>query len=221
MPRLEVYALDHSLTEGVVLLAFARWRENGVIEAASVTVDLWCQGISTTDFEEVVDEDDWRDFRNHAFNHEIGEEIWSPACARSLVEAAEAYGRTNGFSPPADFRKARRILNSADASACARSWDFGRDGKPHFVPLDDLPAERLDAILTRLAAIHGENGFTWEDPLSAEAQNGWDLPPQDEEAPLDDGAAPPPAPVSKTPPPPQDAAAIDAALREALKRLKS
>lgn len=209
MPRLQAYAFDRSLTDGIILLALARWRENGPIEAACCTVDLWCEGIRTADYVELPDEDAWRDFVFEAFNEESRGDALEPACARALLEAAEAYGATNGFKPPPLFKKCRRILNPADPEGCSLRWTFGRDGRPHYVPMDSDSAERVAAVIARLESLHGPDGFTWEDPLET-VDEPLVSPAVPERA--DEPASPPPAPPH--------AEVIERALAAALRRLK-
>jgi hypothetical protein len=205
MPRVEVFILDHRLTEGIALLALARWREDGRIEAGCITIDFWCEGIRTSEYVELSAEDEWSHYVFEVFNEESHGDRMNPNCARKLIEAAMAYGESNGFRPPGSFRKVKRILNSAVPEACSETWEFGRDGRPHYVPMDEDSVEQVDRILARLEAIHGPDGFTWEDPLAG--------PHEDT---LPESAPPPPLPVV---PPPPDAAAIDAALEKALRKL--
>ena len=59
-------------------------------------------------------------------------EYWHPSCARKLLEQARAYAKGIGFKPHVDYAIARMILHDIDASACRKSFTFGRNGKPFY-----------------------------------------------------------------------------------------
>ena len=51
-----------------------------------------------------------------------------PACARKLVEGAEAYALDLGFYPHGDYGVAKKIFGDIDKELCPRSFTFGREG---------------------------------------------------------------------------------------------
>ena len=82
-----------------------------------------------------------------------------PACARKLVEEAEAYARDLGFPPHPDYQRARRIYGDIEATACLEHFVFGKNGKPFFMSgPSDTPA-RCRKIFDTLTKRCGPDGF--------------------------------------------------------------
>lgn len=89
-----------------------------------------------------------------------------PACARKLVEGAEAYARELGFGPQKNYEFAKRIFGDIDTQACSRSFNFGLDGKPFYMaaPTDSPGFSRH--VMETLRAKLGSEGFAYQVPLS-------------------------------------------------------
>jgi hypothetical protein len=60
--------------------------------------------------------------------------LTEPPCVRKLIESAVHYARGLGFEPHEDYRKAKKIFVQIDSSECPRDFDYGRNGKPFYVP---------------------------------------------------------------------------------------
>src|SRR5947208_3030374 len=52
---------------------------------------------------------------------------------QKLLAGAIEYARSLGFAPHADHRRARLLLADVDASQCAETFTFGKDGKPFYI----------------------------------------------------------------------------------------
>ena len=63
----------------------------------------------------------------------------SPATIRKLVEQSVAYAQKLGFSPPADYQKAKLIFGDLDPAQSTEEFEFGNKGQPFFIagPHDD------------------------------------------------------------------------------------
>ena len=103
-----------------------------------------------------------------------------PAYARKLLRDAAAYARGLGFPPHKEYADAELLFGDVSADACETSFEFGRDGKPHYMP---GPGETRAQIRRHLEILQrlGEDGFTFVE--ADEASDLYDalLDPDDDE----------------------------------------
>jgi hypothetical protein len=86
-------------------------------------------------------------------------EAVDPSYARKLLHDAVAYARSLGIEPHADYAAAEQLFGDVDADACTVAFEFGRDGRPCYIP---GPGESPTQIRRRTAALRrtlGEDGF--------------------------------------------------------------
>jgi hypothetical protein len=86
-----------------------------------------------------------------------------PAYLRKLVEGAAAYAETLGFQPHPDYKLASLIFGDIDAAACPTQFQYGKEGKPLYIPSsDDTPSEhrRVLGILSRSCGPDGYRLFS-------------------------------------------------------------
>jgi hypothetical protein len=141
---------------GIGNVIVSRKMPNGFIGAAFFLVDVFCLGIKDA-FYGVLSPAEY-DYKLAGLQQETFRSI-PPACARKLVEGAEAYARDLGFPPHPDYQRARQIFGDLDATACPTHYVFGKDGKPFFMSGPyDTPAKcrRIIDTLTRRC---GPEGF--------------------------------------------------------------
>ena len=155
---------------GVGNVIVSRKMPNGFIGVAFFLVDVFCLGIKDV-FYDVLSPVEY-DHRVSDLEQETFRAI-HPACARKLVEGAEAYARDLGFSPHADYQRARQIFGDLDATACPTHYVFGRDGKPFFMSGPyDTPAKcrRIIVTLTRRC---GPEGFHYTVAIGGPLEEPW------------------------------------------------
>ena len=161
MTRYEAYVHKGWREEGMTQVLVVRKRGDGSADVGIFLVDVWCLGVK--------DADGASDLLASELDERIAEQIPEeereaihPACAKKLVEGAVAYAERLGFAPHRDFRKARRVLSGIDASLCPTDFEYGRDGRPCFVPGPDDTDERIDRVLAMLDARLGPEGYDFE-----------------------------------------------------------
>ena len=141
---------------GLGSVIVSRRLPNGFIDAAVFLVDVFCLGIKDA-FYARLSPAEYAQRLAH-LQHETFKPI-EPACARKLVEEAEAYGRDLGFPPHPDYQRARRIFGDLEATACPEHFVFGKNGKPFLMSgPSDTPAQ-CRRILTTLSRRCGPDGF--------------------------------------------------------------
>jgi hypothetical protein len=141
---------------GIGNVIVSRTLPTGQIGAAFFLVDVFCLGIKDAFFE-VMSLDDY-DYRLSGLQQEKLKRT-DPACARKLVEGAEAYARDLGFKPSPGYQVAKRIFGDIEATTCSVHFEFGQDGKPHFMSGPyDTPA-KCRRIFDTLSKRCGPGGF--------------------------------------------------------------
>jgi hypothetical protein len=156
VPIHECLVQDSLFDIGIGNVIVSRKISNGFIGAAFFLVDVFCLGIKDA-FYDVLSPAEY-DYRVSGLEHETFRAI-DPACARKLVEGAEAYARDLGFNPHPGYQRARQIFGDLDATTCPTHYVFGKDGKPFFMSGPyDTPA-RCRKILDTLTRRCGPEGF--------------------------------------------------------------
>lgn len=100
---------------------------NQVLMAAFL-VDVFCLGVKDAHCM-LVSENEYRLRLQQIENHQELSEV-HPACAKKLVEGAQIYAESLGFSPHGDYGFAKKIFGDIKEKQCPRSFTFGRDKQP-------------------------------------------------------------------------------------------
>lgn len=167
MTRYEAYIQKDWAQHGLAPVFVGRIRDNGSADFAMFLVDVWCLGVKDAFGENDALESDLRAFVDDRLPESMREPI-HPTCARKLIDGALAYAERLGFAPHRDFRKARRVLSSLDASLCPTEFTYGSNGRPCFVRGPNDSDERVERVLAILEARVGADGFDFVDTLADE-----------------------------------------------------
>ena len=155
---------------GLGSVIVSRRLPNGFIGAAVFLVDVFCLGIKDA-FYSRLSQAEYAQRVAH-LQHETFKPL-QPACARKLVEEAEAYARDLGFPPHPDYQRARRIFGDIEATACSEHFVFGKDGKPFFMSGPyDTPA-RCRNIIDTLTQRCGPEGFHYTVAIGGPLEEPW------------------------------------------------
>ena len=156
-PVYECLVPEELFQMGIGSVVFSRELPGGEIAVVVFLLDVFCLGVKNT-LVKVVPEDEYQSMLEQISQHETLASI-DPACARKLVEAAEAYAADLGFRPHPDYLVGRMIFGDVDPDACPMSFTFGKDGKPFYAsgPYDTLDKSRR--IIDTLTRRCGPDGF--------------------------------------------------------------
>jgi hypothetical protein len=168
-PVLHCWVTDNLQEQGLGWVCLSRELPNGSVAFAVFLIDRYCLGVK----------DAWGAVRGRfTYDSEIARKMRlefkskdiQPACARKLVEAAVEYAAALGLRPHPDYHKAKAIFGGIDAGECTEEFEFGQDGKPHFIagPNDD-PA-RCRQILSALEQSRGVGRFHYTIPISGDTE---------------------------------------------------
>jgi hypothetical protein len=164
-PIHECLSATQMFTTGMGTVIVSRVMPDGRIGASFFLLDVYCLGVKSAYFHP-MSRDAYEDRLDSLADNETMLPI-QPACARKLVEAAEAYARDLGFGSDQDYQIAKQIMGDIDASACATSFTFGKDGQPFFIAGPHDTPRRIDKIIETLTRRCGPNGFHYVLPLGA------------------------------------------------------
>lgn len=117
---------------GIGSVVVSRKSPSGDIAMAVFLVDAYCLGVKDA-FVKLVNETEYQEMIE-GMRLRGGLNSIHPTCARKLVESAIEWAGDLGFKPHKDYRAARRIFGDIDPAACPRSFEFGKEGNPLFVP---------------------------------------------------------------------------------------
>lgn len=156
----ESYVSSDLFEIGMGHVLVCRYKVAHRVEVGAFLVDIWCRGVKSADF--FTEEADV--FRQQVLGRYFQDdppERHSGSYGRKLVEAAQAYARSLGMPVSLEYKKGARVFGGIDASECAETFSFGREGKPCFMigPYDD--EFTVELILRELRKRCGEEGYHW------------------------------------------------------------
>ncbi len=176
MTRYEAYVGKDWKELGIANVLVARIRPEKGVEFAVFLVDLLCLGVKDATYEEGLTDAEFRRYLDERVGENIREAI-HPAFAKKLIDGAIAYAEGLGFLPHRDYRKARKVLSSLDASTCTETFVYGENGIPCYVRGPNDSEERVDRVLAVLEQKCGIGGFKFVDPT--EDDNSDSMPKED------------------------------------------
>lgn len=155
-PILECLVPKSLWEAGIGSLLIARRTTDGHVAIALYLVDAFCLGVKNVvwrfltpgEFDEFLE-----DFHEEQGPHQRV----TPEYFAKLVYRAADYGQSLGFPPHHDFRHAQRLLSGIDPSQCSDEFDFGKDGKPLYLPGPNDSMEKIQFVLTKLSATNTYN----------------------------------------------------------------
>ncbi len=116
---------------GMANVLVSRKLSNGNVALSVFLLDVYCLGVKDA-YCDIVTPARYEEILDRQFGEHVIERL-RPEAARKLVEGAVAYSQDLGFSPHSDYNKAKLIFGDIDASGCADEFEYGDDGKPHFI----------------------------------------------------------------------------------------
>ena len=157
-PVYRCFATEALWTVGMGVLVVSRHAGGQNVAFATFLIDAKCLGVKDAaygvkpiaEFDMMVAE---KVIRDKAITELSIEQ------SRRLHDDAVAYARTCGIAPHDDDFRAQRIFGETKPAAEAVDVEFGRNGRPTFIPGPyDSPA-RCQEILFSLRATHGPGNF--------------------------------------------------------------
>lgn len=145
---------------GMGTLVLARGVTPDRVALSSYLLDTFCLGIKDVTFEMVGAE--YFQFYMDVTDRMSPLAEVDPAYARKLLRDLAAWSRSLGFAPHRDFATVERIFGDVNADASDAVFQFGRDGKPLYIPGPDDTAPLIRRRVEQLRKHLGDEGFSWE-----------------------------------------------------------
>jgi hypothetical protein len=145
---------------GMGTLVLARGVTPDRVALSSYLLDTFCLGIKDVTFEMVGAE--YFQFYMDVTDRMSPLVEVDPAYARKLLRDLAAWSRSLGFAPHRDFATVERIFGDVNADASDALFQFGRDGKPLYIPGPDDTAPLIRRRVEQLRKHLGDEGFSWE-----------------------------------------------------------
>ena len=145
---------------GMGTLVLTRGGTQDHLTLSSFLIDTYCLGIKDVMFQPIEREA----FEMYMERMDAGSPMVSvdPSYARKLLRDLAGWSQSIGFAPHRDFATIERIFGDMSADACDAVFQFGRDGKPCYIP---GPSDTPPLIQRRIAQLQkylGEDGFDFE-----------------------------------------------------------
>jgi hypothetical protein len=164
-PVLHSWISDTVETEGIGSVVLSRELPDGRVAVATFLVDRFCLGVKDA-FAMVLGRATYNEKYTRGMRSQMPMRDVPPADVRKLVEDAVAYARSVGIAPHADYARAALIFGPIDASQSTARFEFGQNGKPHFIAGPHDSPERCRQIIAILSNTCGPDRFNFTIPLA-------------------------------------------------------
>src|SRR6266404_6330438 len=148
---------DSVFDVGMGTLVLARGATPHHVALSAFLIDTFCLGIKDVMFESV----DSEVFEMYMDATDAGSPIVSvdPSYARKLLRDLAAWSQSIGFAPHRDFAAVERLFGDVNADASEAAFQFGRDGKPVYIPGPNDTASLIRRRIAQLQKCLGNDGF--------------------------------------------------------------
>jgi hypothetical protein len=182
-PILHCWMTNSNFDSGMGMVVISRQMPDGTVGFANFLVDPWCLGVKDvhvglmhrTEYDEKID-------RRMRADHP-GRDV-PPEDACKYVTGAVAYARELGFSPHPDYAKGMILFTGVDPAASKATFEYGYEGKPHYVSGPHEGMRRVRQVLAILENHCGKGGYNYTIPLDP---SGGVMAIDDEDEGEDDG----------------------------------
>jgi hypothetical protein len=143
-------------------MVLARGASPFQVAMGSFLIDVYCLGVKNVMLQSLNDEE----FSFYLDQIKTASPLIpiDPGHARKLLRDLAAWSRALGFAPHHDFAVVERLFGDIDANASVEAFQFGRDGKPAYIPGPGESPLQIRRNVEQLQRALGEGGF---DLLSA------------------------------------------------------
>lgn len=172
-PILHCLTTQELWDDGIAQVLVSRELANGYVAFASFLVDRFCRGVKDA-FCGFMAKSEYTERFYDEVRRRFEVVALKPAAARQLIEGAVDYAKAHGLSPHPDYARARQIFGDIDPAASDHEFEFGKDGKPFFVPGPHDGPARCASIVGILEQHLGQTGFNYVMAVPASALAGLD-----------------------------------------------
>jgi hypothetical protein len=145
---------------GMGTLVLTRGGTQDHLALSSFLIDTFCLGIKDVMFQPIEREA----FEMYMERMDAGSPMVSvdPSYARKLLRDLAMWSQSIGFAPHRDFAVVERVFGDVSADASEAIFQFGRDGKPCYIPGPSDTAPLIQRRIAQLQKYLGDDGFGFE-----------------------------------------------------------
>jgi hypothetical protein len=156
-PIQHCFLTDSVFEIGMGTLVLARGATSHYLAFSVFLIDTFCLGIKDVMFDSIESEA----FERYMAVADAGSAMVSvdPAYARKLLRDLAAWSQSIGFAPHRDFAAVERLFGDVSADASDEVFQFGRDGKPVYIPGPSETAPQMRRRIEQLQKYLGDDGF--------------------------------------------------------------
>ena len=161
-PIHECLVPDSLFATGLGEVVVTRKLPTGEIAVSAFLLDVYCLGVKNAFFVTLGSSEYEQNYRASLVNRDdsVNFEVSDPSCVKRLIEGAESYAANLGFKPHADYRRARGLLSGIDAATCTVEYEYGKDGKPLYIPGPSETPVQIKKIMNTLNDTRGDERRT-------------------------------------------------------------
>jgi hypothetical protein len=144
-PIYDVQVSEQLFDTGMGYVIVTRHMPLGGLFTVLFLMDVWCLGVKDV-VARLHREGEYRGLLDKV--SETGRlRRAAPEYACKLVTESVGYAHKYGLAPHADYAWAQNIFAGVDPAKCADAFEFGQDGKPHFISGPRDTPERIRAVI--------------------------------------------------------------------------
>lgn len=147
--------------------AIARRGPHSQVVGVIFLIDMYCLGVKDATIV-VSSEAEWKERLSHLRGNGQRFQSVTPEAFRKLVDGAAAYAKSFGISACREWLQVQPIFEGIDASQCSTEFEYGKNGKPLYMPGPHDNSSRIQQILNLLDGNAGQDNFAFTVPAMAD-----------------------------------------------------
>jgi hypothetical protein len=153
-PIVETLVPDTLLSDGIGQLLIARRIPDGRLAFGSFLVDVYCLGVKDA-YWDIISEWEFDNIKTKLGGHQALQSV-TPEYFAKLIYGAVEYAQSMNIAPHTDYGPARMLLAGIDASLCADTLLFGKEGKPLYINGPRDSPEKIKVIMQKVRMAGGD-----------------------------------------------------------------
>lgn len=153
----ECLAAENMFETGLGSVWISRRLPNGKLSVGLFLIDVFCLGVKNAMLWENMARREYEMMQAMNFGETLAP--MKPCCAKKLVLETVAYAESLGFKPHEDYEDARTVLEDIETADCKAEYEFGRDGRPFYIPGPEDSPKAVARIVEQLRKRCGDDGF--------------------------------------------------------------
>ena len=153
-PIVAAWAPEGLWEQGIGTLILARRMPDGQLACAVFLADVFCLGVKRA-YWRIMTQSDYEALLHEVNTRETLQQVAPPFLAKLVLEVVD-YAKSLGIAPHPQYGHARILLTGIDPNLCSDVFEFGMDGKPHYIRGPHESLEKAALIVRKIQLAGGE-----------------------------------------------------------------